>query len=362
MDHPGEGGLLESEVMPAPSADAQLAFLAKLQRLFAEGDFTATYKFALLTALADLAVELGSDDGQPLPLSNRSIASKFIELYWQQTAPYSTGRPGIEPGVLAQNNGARAAVVTAILEFRLRNPVATAQSARTMPGYTALVQQVAQTVSAQPLNYLQNLGGQTDQFLYERAPGQTILLPGVGYCLRRFQPLVQQLARSHWVAHLKRNRLNLPLLGNEDDLEAFLFETPRQVLAVVCTGLRGLTNDRCFYCGKGLHEADVDHFVPFSMYPRDLMHNFVLAHPACNRSKSDALTGREHLERWMEYIVNHDDALQEIGRVAGRTMDIVASRAIARWSYSNAVTSGAQAWLRAGVYEKVGSDYMRSWT
>ncbi len=49
--------------VPPPSAEAQLAFLAKLQRLFAEGDFTATYNFALLIALADLAVgdDLSSD-------------------------------------------------------------------------------------------------------------------------------------------------------------------------------------------------------------------------------------------------------------------------------------------------------------
>ena len=36
--------------------EAQLAFLTKLQRLFSEGDFTATYKFALLMALADICV------------------------------------------------------------------------------------------------------------------------------------------------------------------------------------------------------------------------------------------------------------------------------------------------------------------
>ena len=54
-----------------PSAEQQLAFLTKLQRLFAEGDFTATYKFALLIALSDLAVELGADDGGELPLATQ---------------------------------------------------------------------------------------------------------------------------------------------------------------------------------------------------------------------------------------------------------------------------------------------------
>ena len=56
---------------PAPSPEAQLAFLAKLQRLFAEGDFTATYKYALLISLADLAVEWGHDNGEPLKLPHR---------------------------------------------------------------------------------------------------------------------------------------------------------------------------------------------------------------------------------------------------------------------------------------------------
>ena len=77
----------------------QLAFLSKLQRLFAEGDFTATYKFALLIALADLSVEVGRDDNEPLKLPYRSIGLKFIQLYWQQSAPFTRG------DVLVQNLG-----------------------------------------------------------------------------------------------------------------------------------------------------------------------------------------------------------------------------------------------------------------
>ena len=70
-----------------------------------------------------------------LRLTNASIASKFIELYWQQTAPYSNGRSATIAGELAQNNGAQAAVINAIVEFRKQNPTATAQSARSMGGY-----------------------------------------------------------------------------------------------------------------------------------------------------------------------------------------------------------------------------------
>jgi len=43
-------------------------------------------------------------------------------------------------------------------------------------------------------------------------------------------------------------------------------------------------------------DPDVDHFIPYPLYPKDLAHNFVLAHPACNRSTSDVLAARSHLE------------------------------------------------------------------
>ena len=340
-----------------PSPEEQLVFLSKIQRLFAEGDFTATYKFALLIALAELAVELGDDSGEPLELDHRSIASKFIELYWQQSAPYSTGRAGTAQNVLIQNSGTQAAIITAIVDFRRHNLAATVQSARLLPSYQALIMRVGQTVSAQPINYLQNLGGGTDPFLYERARGAIILKPGVAYCLRRFQPLVQQLARSHWVDHVKGNKLNLPILGVADDLESFLFETPRQALTIIGAGLKALTNSHCFYCGIKVHDADVDHFVPFSMYPRDLMQNFVLAHPSCNRSKSDTLAALPHLERWLEFITRHDDALNEIGQKAGRISDRPSCHSVARWGYANAMSSGGQAWLKSKAYEPVNQAY-----
>ena len=43
--------------MSEPTAEQQLKFLTNLQRLLAEGQFVATYKYALLLALADIAIE-----------------------------------------------------------------------------------------------------------------------------------------------------------------------------------------------------------------------------------------------------------------------------------------------------------------
>ena len=51
---------------PAPSAEFQLELLAKLERILSQGQFTTTYKFALLVALTNIAVEQGDDTGEAL--------------------------------------------------------------------------------------------------------------------------------------------------------------------------------------------------------------------------------------------------------------------------------------------------------
>lgn len=346
--------------IPPPSAEEQLTFLSKLQRLFAEGDFAATYKFALLISFADLAVEIGSDDGAELTLTNRQIADRFVQLYWRHATPYGTGRAGTEPGVLVQNLGTQAAVLTAISEFRASVPGFTLQRARTEPRYATLLTKVATIVSAQPLNYLQNFGGVTDTFLYVRSGrGAITLRHGVAYCLRRFYTLVQQLSRTHWVDHIKGNRRNHAILGDAGDLEDFLFSLSRQSLAIVGTELRRLDGARCFYCGRGVAEVEVDHFVPFSLYPRDQAHNLVLAHPACNRSKSDTLAAKPHLERWLERLATKSDALDEIGALAGVVNDRITANRVAAWGYAAANAAGGRAWLSASSYEPVTSSYLR---
>jgi len=350
-----------------PTPEYQLGFLSKLQRLFNEGDFTATYKFALMVAMADLAVEFGQDDGSSLLITKEQLAEKFIELYWQHATPYSAtvddrdiNEPIVQSSslVLSQNKGIQTAIVKNIITFRSRFNPRSLITAKTIPSYKQLRNSVSATVMKMPVTHLQNLGGKAEAFLYNTLSSGIELLPGVAYCLRRFQPLVQQLARNGWISHIKGNRLNQSLLGDQDDLESFLFGTSRKSLLVISAGLRKISN-KCFYCQQNLRaEADVDHFIPFSQYPRDLMHNFVLAHQGCNRSKSNALAAREHLERWVEYVDREDTNLTTIGNDAGKVTDLSVTRAVARWGYENAVQSSAQAWIRAAYFESVNKDYL----
>ena len=102
--------------MSVPTAEEQIAFLQHIQRLFDEGEFQATYKYALLLTLAELAVEHGVDAGAEIDLPMPLVAEKFAEFYWRQIAPYQSGLPGTEASVISQNLGDQAAVVNHLSE------------------------------------------------------------------------------------------------------------------------------------------------------------------------------------------------------------------------------------------------------
>src|SRR6516225_2421319 len=95
---------------PIPSPEEQVQFLRNIQRLLAEGLFVASSKYALLHALADLAVLKGEDSGAPLELSARDIAAQFVELYWRQCRLFQAGGGGVAPLVLQQNTGKQASI------------------------------------------------------------------------------------------------------------------------------------------------------------------------------------------------------------------------------------------------------------
>jgi len=107
--------------MSVPAPTEQVEFLVKLQQLLAEGQFTASYKFALLLALADLSVELGDDSGGPLRVAVDRIAEKFIGYYWRQAAPYVPMEAKDTATVLQQNTGRQAEIVSILDQARARH-------------------------------------------------------------------------------------------------------------------------------------------------------------------------------------------------------------------------------------------------
>ncbi len=133
------------------------------------------------------------------------------------------------------------------------------------------------------------------------------------------------------------------------DLADFLFGAERSGLKAIAVGLMDLQKGRCFYCGGAVRDgAAVDHFIPWSRYPLDLGHNFVLAHASCNQDKRDMLAATGHLERWVERNDNEETALGQVFDAARFPFDADASLSVAEWAYENAERAGALVWVRRG--------------
>ena len=185
-----------------PSAEAQLSFLNQIQRLFDEGEFVATYKFALLTALTELSVERGHDTDAVLHLPLASISEKFIELYWKQIKPYKSILTS-EQTVLIQSFGKQAAISN--LVARLQNDHKSLADAKSSKAWLRTVNQVNQIIVTMPLWKIQTLRRQKVIFLFnETLINDGIdLLPGVEYCLRQFNSFILSITRSAWIKHIK---------------------------------------------------------------------------------------------------------------------------------------------------------------
>jgi hypothetical protein len=341
--------------MTGKPAIGELEFLRKLQRLLAEGEFVATYKLALLNALADLSLEREPAGDGSLRIPLFAIAEKFIEYYWPQARPYrAQNGNGV---VLFQNTGKQATVISAIVAAQVAHATLPAARAAKLRWHT-LVTKVAGTVSGQPLWKLQTVAGERDEFLYreKEATEDTIrLLPGVPAAFRSLYGLVLDAVRGAWMRQIASIGANEPVLG-QADLATFLFGNDRASLAGYRDVLRDHQSGKCLYCQKklvGTGAGCVDHFIAWSRYPVDLGHNLVLAHTACNAKKRDFLAYPRHLERWHRSHVERADELTRRFDAEALPHDSDRSRAIVWWAYEQGEAAGAHAWIDADRFVKL---------
>lgn len=345
--------------MPVPTPQEQVEFLRKLQRLLTEGQFVASYKFALLRALADLAVLKGDDSGNELRLQVRDLAAGFVELYWRQARPFHTSSSQYAV-LLRQNTGRQASVVRSIAAMHAESNGSIARFRQNESDWDELVSSVAGVVAEMPLWKLQRVGNEVVDFLYPNVGrGRTITLrPGVAYCFRAFYGIVRNLVEGAWLNYVRG--LNRDLLGESADVAAFLFGADRTSLEVYHPFLRDLQLDRCFYCRRPLQKTgEVDHFVPWTRYPIDLGHNFVLAHRTCNSQKSDHIAAEEHLAAWAERNELQDAALTQFFTEARLSHERSRSLSITRWAYSQTAAAGGLVWVERGVLRHLGQDWQR---
>jgi len=327
-----------------PSAESQLEFIEKLQRLLDSGNFVATYKYALLISLCNVAAEKGFDDNREQVVDVRDLGEQFLRLYWTHVRVY----PGIEQQ-LRQNTGARAAILQTVEKARdsTDNPDR-ADAYLALP--EALVREATARVRDMPLKKLQTIGREKhdpehpDNFLYPTRlhDGCITLRPGISACLRRFRPLIVSSAQAAWADYVRRNN---PELGAGRDLEEFLFGANRSAVHALAPALLDLQHGRCFYTDRPIDiaHAHVDHFIPWAKFPLDSPSNLVLASRPANLHKSDHLAALPHVRHWRERNETHQRELLEFGAHPDDQARIIS---IARFTYAQAARIGTLGWLR----------------
>jgi hypothetical protein len=348
---PGTGKIKSMQ----PTSDEQIRFLVKLQRLLDEGLFVASYKFALLLALADLSVESGDDTGASLILPETSIAEKFIQYYWRQAVPYPSS---VQARILQQNTGKQASVLNTIRTARGKYGDSL-PAMMNRPAWKSLVREVATVVRVMPLWKLQTVARERLDSLYgnTEVSGTIELKSGVAYCFRKFHSLITDLVRGAWVRFVRQQ--NMDILGDTADLDEFLFGSERSSLAAVRPVLMELQRGACFYCGAALKalNTEVDHFIAWARYPVDLGHNFVLSDRACNSKKRDRLPAINHLVAWTERNAQFGDQIRSELDERGIVTELEASNQVAHWAYAQAEAANALTWVRGDEMVTLGADW-----
>ena len=334
--------------MVMPSAADQLLFLSRVQRLLDSGRFSATYKFALFLAVAELAVERGDDSDARLRIPLEAIADRFLALYWRQAAPYPAAHTA---AVLRQNAGKKAEIITLVTKAHETLGLSLGE-ARNRPGWTTLVRDAKRLIVKMPLLKLQTIGSdgkatRAECFLYPNtvSDDEIELLPGVAFCFRRFFPLLQGMVKSKWLSWVQGR--NTGVLGSVQDLESFMFGENRTETRGIRKTLFEIQGGNCFYRPRirlDIKTAHVDHFIPWSKYPCDAVTNFVLASPKANASKRDHLAAAEYLERWCERNETYSDQLNGIARAAGLEGGAGGLARVASWAYGSHEGIGGLVW------------------
>ncbi|WP_462174161.1 HNH endonuclease [Pseudoalteromonas xiamenensis] len=344
------------------SAELQLQFISYIQRLVAEGEFSATYKFALLNAIADICIETPQNGfSRKLEIPFTRIIEKMIQLYWDQASLYNMN-DSETPNILYQNSASQVKIIKTINQLKATGTHSFSMFLRA-PFRIETVKSLFDSIKTGPIERLQTLSGQCDAFLYpihfKRSASQSysiVLNEGIADCFRKFYDLVIHIARNAWTKKVISINKKKGILSNNPSVEAFLFSNDRKNLSSILPVLTEIQSNKCFYCQKAVSspdESNVDHFIPFSRYSNDTAHNFVMAHASCNNAKSDYLAAFEHRDRWLRQ--NLDTYRHVIDEELKQHVhsEPALSLAISNWAYAQANEINAKLWISKNEYQTI---------
>ena len=354
--------------------DGALEFAERLLALLESTKRSATYKFATVLAILDVATAHTDEWGLPPDtISAKEVGRRVVELYWPQTRPFAVGAMN-QPPVLSQSP--QNDLPTKLAAWRVAHnlePAATLEDAasRDPTGWKDLERRLVAIVVGMPLAKLQRFGDGSqyveDRFIYEFGwPDEVscsavwnaefddtiILRPGVAEWLIRLAPLIRPLVQTRWAAMVAARN---PKILDSAQLDEFLFGAQRVGLHRIRGPLADYQEGLCFYCDSGFgREIAVDHFLPWSRFPDNTLDNLVAAHPICNGAKSASLAGPDHLHNWLLRVAARPGLDEVEGTTSWprrRDHVLAAVRASYLW-----LPTGAKLWQQRNLYVEADHD------
>lgn len=331
-----------------PTADFQIGFLNNIQWLLESSSYTSTYKFALLISLSNLSIESGIDDNSAYSISYLQLAEQFIHLYWTHALPFSKEKP---TSILRQSHTAgQIKVINCILDLQTEVQTTKLNTARVLnkQKWNSTLKDIARTIKMYPAKHLQSAENQSQrEFLYHynSKSKEIVLNSGIAYCLAKFSKIIHKLCQQYWSEFVRKNRHNQEYFNEDLDLYYFLFNQPRQSLSTLVPLLTDIQDGCCFYCHDSIKGTpEVDHFIPWSKYQVDTLHNFVLADHKCNNSKRDYLAEERFYDSWLVRNDKHGKIIENNGKALGFISNIQRSETISQWAYQVAIEHSDLVW------------------
>lgn len=298
--------------------------------------------------MVNLSIESGINDDSEHSISYEQLAEQFIQLYWTQALPYSDQS---SDSVLRQSSTTgQASVINSILDLQYKTKTNSLAIARTqnIKLWQSTIKDIASTIKKYPARYLQSAEDKVSReflYVYDSKLKVVNLKPGTTYCFTRFSKIINKLCQQYWTEFVRKNSRNQIHFSDDIDLQQFLFNQSRQSLKVLIPILVDTQQGQCFYCHKPLrNNIEVDHFIPWSKYPIDTTHNFVLTDHSCNNSKRDYLAEELFYEKWLERNQQHGDTIEKEAKTIGFTTNQLRSETISQWAYQIAVEHEDLVW------------------
>ena len=309
--------------MPGCTSDQQLDLLVRVQELLRESRYTTTYKFALLHAMCDLALEMSPEQST---MRLDAVAHRVISLYWRQVREFHPPRSDLVVALRQSTSGTAAAVNLVSSMHRRREYSNRAEYGARSPS------DAREMLVVLKKDVLRRLQPVERPFIYRIPVGRSDLelCPGVAETMRRFHGLLTDMIQARWTAWIEQRN---PAIAGSDALREHLFGVDRQSLRMVVEPMLEIQKGRCFYSGADIttKSAQVDHFLPWSRTHNNSVGNLVLATQAANSKKSDRLPTAESLVAWERRNDDHALALRAIADAHHLLWDPVALKAVTRW-------------------------------